>query len=154
MTSFRWWEGYFSQMRPWWGAKKGPKKQGTTVKLACMDDRAGYRLWDLLSWNSLSLKKKSSETAALFHWQWCNAGDTPGREGPARSVTAWHVHGVSRAAPHQPTALTSAGTSSRASFSSQYLYVTAGSMFLEVTHSYCTCTISKTPPSPLLFAVL
>lgn len=127
-------------------------------KLACVSSRAGHRLRDLLHWNLLSFKKKggkSSEAAALFHWQWCNAGDTPGREGPACSVTAQHVHGVTQECPTSQQIQPSANTSSRASFSSQYLYITAGSMFLEVTHHDCTCTISKTPPfAPPIFCAL
>lgn len=78
-----------------------------------------------------------------------------GREGPARSVTAQRVHRVTPECPSSQQLQPSASTSSGASSSSQYLYITAGSMFLEVTHRDCTCTISKTPPfAPPTFCAL
>lgn len=155
MTSFRWWESYFPQMRPCWRRKKDPTKQrswpvwavelGTGSEIYCTEICCHFK----------KRKKTSSEAAALFHWQWCNAGDTPGREGPARSVTAQHVHGVTRECPTSQQTQPSASMSARTSFSSQYLYITAGSMFLEVTHRDCTCTISKTPPfAPPIFCAL
>lgn len=154
MTSFRWREGLFfpdeataggggktrvlkSRVPRWgWPVRVAELGTGSEIETCCH------------SW-------KSGEAAALFPWQGCNASDTPGREGPARSVTARHVQGVSRAVPPWPRLqLVPALRLGLRLQASIYWYVTAGSMFLKVTRSYCTRTISRTPPLPLLFAVL
>lgn len=141
-------------MRPCWRRKKNPTKQRSWPVWAVELGTGSEIYWAEICYH-LKKRKKSSKVAVLFHWQWCNADDTPGREGPVRSVTAQHVHGVTWECPTSQQIQPSASTSSRASFSSQYLYRTAGSMFLEVTHRDCTCTISKTPPfAPPIFCAL
>lgn len=91
-------------------------------------------------------KKKGGEAAVWFPWQWCNAADTLGQDGAARSVTARRVPRATRAALHRLKAVSNASTSPRASFSSRCLDITAQGAFLKLTRSYCMAMISKTIP--------
>lgn len=120
------------------GKKKGPKKPGTAVKLACVGEielGTGSEIYCIEIPRPLRKKKKKRAARQLRYFtgregrEGCSAGDTPGREGPARSVTVQRVRGVSPAALHRPAASASAGASSWALFSSWYLYITAGSVF-------------------------